>query len=247
MLNIYHPQAKVIIFVGNFGSGKTEIAINYALKLAAHQKEVTIIDLDVIKPYFRCRAATELMRLHGIRVVIPSGEHRYADLPIIVPEIKGLIASNPGITILDVGGEDVGAKVLSYLGEAFTQLCSEIQYPEKNNLPYQLLLVINKNRPFTSDWNSVHKIFAGIEKSSGLKMTGLISNNHLMEDTSLEMVSEGYELVQEVSKNTGLPIYFIAISEFLEKAAREKISVPILPISRHLLPPHLSKGKWSGI
>lgn len=236
MNDILHPLAPIIIFAGNYGSGKTEIAINYALQLKQAGGDITIADLDVVKPYFRCRAATELMQANGIKVLIPPGEYRYADLPIIMPQIKGAIMQQTGCTILDVGGEDAGARVLSYLSDAFQRVSK-----------YELLLVVNRNRPFTSDWPGVKKILAAIERTAGIPFTGLVSNNHLMADTDMETITAGYELAQEVSRYTQLPIFMVAVTEQLSQPAKATISAPILSIHRHLLPPHLSKTKWAGM
>ncbi|NUM34441.1 MAG: hypothetical protein HUU50_07845 [Candidatus Brocadiae bacterium] len=236
MKNIYSPVPKVLIFTGNFGSGKSEIAVNYTLFLNEKNSNTTIIDLDIIKPYFRCREATELLRRKGVRVVIPEGERRYADLPILVPEIKGLIQSPSGYTILDVGGEDTGARVLSYFQEAFQVLDQ-----------YELFLVVNRNRPFTGDLDGVLKMLGMIEKASGLKVTHLISNNHLLEETDLDTVVSGYELTKAASEKTGIPIFLVGVPDHLMEKAQEKIpDTPLLSIQRILLPPHLmhKKARW---
>lgn len=238
IINFKYPKPNaIIIFAGNFGSGKTEIAINYALQLRhTTNTDVTVVDLDIVKPYFRCRSATEFLQSKGIQVIIPPGEYRYADLPIVMPQIKGVILQQTGYLILDVGGEDTGARVLSYLSDAFQQVKT-----------YELLIVINRSRPFTGDWSGVKKILSAIEQSAGLKFTGLVSNNHLMQDTNLETILSGYELTQEVSRYTQLPIFMVAVSEQYAQKAQSLIPEQILPIHRHLLPPHLSKGKWAGM
>ncbi len=233
MNDFYAPAHKVLLFTGNFGSGKSEVAVNYALSLNERHPQTTIIDLDIIKPYFRCREATELLRRRGVRVVIPEGERRYADLPILVPEIKGLIQSPPGYTLLDVGGEDTGARVLSYFQEAF-QVLKE----------YELFLVVNRNRPFTGDLDGVLKMLGMIEKASGLKVTHLVSNNHLLEETDWETVLSGYELTKAASEKTGIPIFFVGVPDHLmEKAQKEIHGTPLLSIRRILLPPHLLHKK----
>lgn len=228
MHDIFNPKAKLILFTGNYGSGKSESAIHYTLGLARHHEHTSIIDMDVINPYFRCREATELMEASGIRVIIPEGERRYADLPIIVPEIKGCILNSPGYTVLDVGGEEIGARVLACFQDAFESI------PE-----YELLMVINRNRPFTSDLKGVLHMQSMIEEASKLKVTGYVSNTHLMNETTLETILFGHELAAEVSNKTNVPIFLTVVPEELQEEAKKVIPTPLLPMRRILLPPHL--------
>ena len=109
------PKNHVILFTGNYGSGKTEVAVNYASWLAREGKRVQIADLDLVNPYFRVREAREPLEKLGIEVVAPAGDYHSADLPILLPQVKGLIEHPKGYTILDVGGDNVGATVLSAL------------------------------------------------------------------------------------------------------------------------------------
>ncbi|MFH2000026.1 MAG: hypothetical protein ABIK28_10110, partial [Planctomycetota bacterium] len=99
----YKPNAPLLIIVGNYGSGKTEVSVNLALALVATHA-VKIVDMDIVNPYFRCREAREIMEAQGIRVIYPEGEFVSADLPIIVPEVKGSLFSKEGFVIFDVGG-----------------------------------------------------------------------------------------------------------------------------------------------
>ena len=97
---------RVVMVVGNYGSGKTEAAVNLALHLAKAGRRVQIADLDIVNPYFRSREARRLMEQHGIRVVVPPGDQAFADLPIILPEIRGMLNPPEGVlTLFDVGGE----------------------------------------------------------------------------------------------------------------------------------------------
>ena len=128
------------------------------------------------------------------------------------------------------------SRVLSYLSEAFEGLHD-----------FEFFIVVNRNRPFTSDWLGVEKVLKAIERTAKLRFTGLISNNHLMQETDLDTVLAGYELAKEISQRTSLPIFCVAVPEELHDIAKAHISSPILPIHRYLLPPHLVKARWSGI
>ena len=220
----------IIVIVGGYGSGKSEVSVNLARHLISEQPDarlpITIVDLDIVNPYFRSREATEELEALGIRTIHPKGDQRHADLPIILPHIKSGLLKREGTMLLDVGGDDAGARVLSSLADAFT--------PGE----YELLFVINANRPFTSTADGCIKVMNEIEVSSRLKFTGLIANTHLLEDTNEETVLAGLAMAHEVSGRNGLPISFLsALSDVLEKINTRKIDVPVLPLTRSLLKP----------
>lgn len=225
----------IVIIVGGYGSGKSEVAVNLARYLVGERppskQPVTIVDLDIVNPYFRSREATEELERIGIRAIHPRGGARYADLPIILPEIKSGIMRNEGTMVLDVGGDDTGARVLSSLADAFR--------PGQ----YALLFVVNASRPFTADTEGCLRTMEGIEASSRLKFTGLIANTHLMEHTTEDTVMTGLELTRAVSERSKLPIVFLSVvAEFLEKLSQSSIDVPVLPLTRSLLKPWEKKG-----
>lgn len=226
----------IITIVGGYGSGKSEIAVNLARYLIHHQSErVALADLDIVNPYFRSREAVRELTALGITALVPPGDQIYAELPIIVPEIKTAIEKKEGKVILDVGGDDTGARVLSSLTDAF------------ETGPYELLLVLNASRPFTADVTGCLKMIKSIEISSRLKFTGIISNTHLMDDTSVELVLEGLKLARTVSEKTGLPIVFLsAITDILDKLSPRKVALPVLPLDRSLLKPWERRKKTSG-
>jgi len=217
----------VITIVGGYGSGKSEVAVNLSYHLATTQTEpVTIADLDIVNPYFRSREAAKRLEKLGVRSIVPEGEKYYAEAPIILPEIKSSIERKVGKLILDVGGDDVGAKVLSSLADVFVPG------------DYEMLLVLNANRPFTSDVDGSMKVIREIEDASRLKFTGIISNTHLLESTTVETVLDGLKIAREVSKKTKLPVVFIAaLNRIVQMMDAENIDVPVLSLDRYLLKP----------
>ena len=214
----------VLVIVGAFGSGKSEVAVNLARHLAAAGEHVAIADLDIVNPYFRSREAAEELAGLGVKPLMPPGDWADADLPVIIPEIKGAIGSFEGRLILDVGGDDLGATVLRSLKDAFK--------PGE----YDMLLVLNANRPFTANVDGALKVLQEIEHASQLNMTGIISNTHLIDDTTSEEVRKGIALAREVSEKTDLPVVFVsAIGPAF--AGVESIDYPVLKIQRWLLKP----------
>ena len=221
----YVPEQRVVLIVGNYGSGKTEVAVNLAIRLR-EQQSVSIADLDIVNPYFRCREARGEMESLGIRVINPEGEYQAADLPIILPEIRGVVQDGAGTLILDVGGDDAGARVLGSLADVFT------------DTPYAMLQVLNAKRPFTETAAGCLKIRSEIEAASRLRITGLVSNTHLLEDTDPATVLEGLRLAREVGKAAKLPVAFVTVNESLRgEFDAEKADCPILWIRRRMLPP----------
>jgi hypothetical protein len=223
--------ARVIAIVGNYGSGKTELAVNFALQLAASGHRVQIADLDLVNPYFRCREAADLMAAHGIRVVVPPGSQVFADLPIILPEIRGMLHPPDGVvTILDVGGDDVGARALA----SFRTSIADGEY--------ELWQVINAKRPFTDTVAGCLAMRAAVESASRWTVTGLLVNSHLIEETTIDTVMDGWRLAEGVRKATGLPIRFLAAMQHLANApALGAIDAPVLRLQRHMLPPWLHR------
>jgi len=218
------PQQSVVVITGNYGSGKTEVAVNWTLWLRRAGFEVTIADLDIVNPYFRCREAQNLMEEAGVRVIAPQGEMHHAELPIILPEIRGIIESPKGITILDVGGDEDGARVLAGLSRFFSD--------------YEMLQVVNQRRPFTDTVSGCLKIQGEITAASKLRVTGLISNSHLMDETDEAVIIEGADFARAVGQESGQELRFATVERRLSQDLDvESVGCPMLVIDRLMLPP----------
>ncbi len=217
----------VVLFVGNYGSGKTEVSVNFAIHMARRGIRTRIADLDLVNPYFRSREARDVLLAEGVGVVLPPEALMHADLPILTPEVRGLIRRPDGLAILDVGGDDVGATVLASLAPDFVEG------------HYELLQVLNHKRPFTDTVAGVLRIQREIETASRLRVTGYVSNSHLIDETEPETVYEGLALARAVSEATGKPIRFATalerVAELLDPGQLD--GVPLLTMERLLLPP----------
>lgn len=223
----------ITILVGHHGSGKTEIAVNLAFLWQSLGKEVTIVDLDVIKPYFRSRQLREDFKARVIRLIAPTAEKVYADIPILMPEARGVLEKSMRAdekAVLDVGGDDLGARALGSV--------SSILDKSKAHL----FFVINTRRPFAENEEGILKKIEDVETAAKMKITGLVSNSHLMDETVLKDVIEGIELSKKVSKATSIPLMFCAIINHLgaEIFRTGGVDIPMLPIERHILPPFAS-------
>ena len=223
-----HPT----MIVGAYGSGKTEVTVNLAIAFRAAGYRVSIADLDIVNAYFRCREARALMERRGIRVVVPPATHASSDLPMILPEIRGLLSPEPDeICLLDVGGDPVGAKLLS----SFNDVLADARY--------ELWQVINVNRPFTEDLAGCVAMRDQIERASRLRVTGLLANTHLMDETTPAMVLAGYRATHRVSEATGIPVKLVAaMAKHASTFAELAEPVGVLALERHMRPPWLRPG-----
>lgn len=216
----------IVVIAGNYGSGKTETAINLAAAARKTGMDVNIADLDLVNPYFRTREAREPLEALGVKVILPERQYMHADLPILAPAVAGMIRQPADLTILDAGGDDVGVTVLAAL---------ESVLKEKE---VQMFQVINLFRPFTETLEGCLRIKSEIEASSKLNVTGLVSNANLIDETGAGHIYAGLDLVRSVSDKTGLNIEFItASSEVLPTLDPGKVPCPVLEIDRKLLPP----------
>jgi hypothetical protein len=219
-------RKRVTVFVGHFGSGKTEIALNRALDLAAAGKRVTIADLDVVKPYFRTRAARAILSAAGIELLAPTGANIHSDLPIIVPQIRSHLRDGQRQLIMDVGGDDAGARVLGSLSDVVPQGGTEC------------LLVLNFRRPSTPDPASAAAMVRAIEAVGRLPVTGLISNTHLMDETTPEVVLDGYRLAVETARLVGVPLVAVTVAGGLAaELEHETLECPLVTMRRIVTPP----------
>ena len=216
----------IVIIVGNYGSGKTEIAINLAAHEKNNGKAVKLADLDLVNPYFRTREARKQLQAIGIEVILPPSQYMTADLPILSPRVAALIRQHDHLAILDVGGDDVGATVLAALAEPLA------------GRDAKMLQVINPFRPYTETVEGCIRICREIEAVSKMKMAGIIGNANMIEDTTPQHIYDGLDFVKSVSRESGLPLEFITVGETLRSEINdEKLSCPVLTIKRQLVPP----------
>ncbi len=196
-------QSQVTVLVGHFGSGKTEIAINGALGLARRGEKVLLADLDVVKPYFRSRSARHILAEAGVELIAPEGEFVHADLPIIVPQVRDALRTPRRKIILDIGGDGTGARVLGSLTDVL---------PDEG---IEILVVLNFSRPSTPDPDGAVTMVREIEGVARVKATGLISNTHMMDETTAETIIAGAEMAIETGRRLDLPVVAAAVQDTL--------------------------------
>jgi hypothetical protein len=216
----------IIVIVGNYGSGKTEVSINLAVHRKRDGIDVCIADLDLVNPYFRTRQARGPLSEIGIEVILPAAQYLHADLPILSPQVAGMIRQPRQLTLLDAGGDDVGATVLAALEN------------ELKRKPLRVLQVVNSLRPFTETVEGCLKIRNEIEQASKLEVDGIIGNTNLIDETTLDDIYDGYNFVNGLSEQSKLPLEFITVSkDLLPSVDIRRFACPVLPIERQLVPP----------
>lgn len=218
---------RISIITGNLGSGKTEIAINLALHMKDLGLRTSLVDLDIINPYFRTRLVRKKLEEKGLQVVSPLGDLAFADLPAMSPAIKGVIENSQRTGVFDVGGDDVGAVALGRYREML--------------IPgdFLMLFVINTCRPFTGDEGGIIKYMESIEKASGLMVGGLICNSNIGGETSPETVLEGVRTVESVAREKGLPLLFTVVNRNILDSVSELLGARhnVFPIDLYMKPP----------
>jgi hypothetical protein len=218
----------VVIIVGNYGSGKTEVSVNLAFHHRQLGMQVQVADLDLVNPYFRAREARKTLEGMGIGVILPPERLMQADLPILVPQVTGLVGGPGNLVIMDVGGDDVGATVLAALQETFRRMEG----------PLTMMQVINPYRPNTETIDGCLQVRRAIETKARIPVSKWIGNAHLLEETSTEHFRHGHDFMSSLQDASGLGVEFItAPHELLSVIDTEQSNWPVLPIHRQLVPP----------
>lgn len=200
---------RITILSGHFGSGKTELAINLALRERKKYEKVAINDLDVINPYFRTRELAQHFQEHDIELISPKGNLAAADLPIVSGEIYRILHDPRYRLIIDPGGDKDGATALGQY------------YHEWKDMFPEMYFVLNANRPYVSTLKGAMHTVREIEKVSRLKVTGVINNSNIGSATTMDDILRGFELSTLLSEKLQIPLLYTCISSHLENDAGE--------------------------
>ena len=187
---------RLTLFAGHYGSGKTNIAVNYALRLAGEGKSVCIADLDIVNPYFRTKDSAKELEAAGVHLVSPQFANSNVDLPALPAEAYRLVTDKSMYGIMDIGGDDRGAYALGRYVPGIL---------EENN--YRMVFVANAYRPLTRTPEEALEVMAEIEAACGLKFTDIINNSNLASETTAETVLDSLSYMEKLSSLSGLPIF----------------------------------------
>ncbi len=214
---------RIRVIIGHYGSGKTEFAVNYALKLADMGKKVAIADLDIVNPYFRSREKQVLLESKGVKVIGSSlNKSIGVDLPAVSAGVLTPLQDESYEVILDVGGDSVGARALARYRDYFKAG------------DYDMFCVLNSYRPGTQNVEDALEHIKDIELTSNTKVTGLINNTHLLRNTTVSDVLEGQKLAEGVSEKLNIPIKYVSALEKVVRLLPEDIRGDVFPITMHM-------------
>jgi hypothetical protein len=212
--------AGIVAFVGPFGTGKTEVAISYSLASLRAGRATSLVDFDVVTPYFRVGDCRQRLEARGLRVIAAEGPLASFENPALSPAIAGALLDQGAHVVLDAGGDLVGARLLS------------AYEPQIRARQHELWLVVNPYRPGSSvDTIEAHR--RAIEDETQLSISALVANPHLGPLTEPSHIEHGLKLVQQASDSARLPIAFLAVADHL-LAALPDLPVAALPLRRFL-------------
>lgn len=212
---------KITLFIGNMGSGKSEVTINYVLMMKkAKDRNIKILDLDIIKPYIRIRDVLEKVKHLGVDLLMPEEKMRNADMPIIPMHMIDYLLDKSFDLVIDVGGEERGCTTIAQFQDYFYEADLSVN------------LVVNPFRPFSDSKDKIIYMISSLENSCGLKITGLVSNPHLRFQTTIDQVIKGTKLVEEASYESKIPLQFVCVwHKILSREFRQDYSsYTVLPL-----------------
>lgn len=191
------------IFVGAYGSGKSEISVNFALWLASQTppcqgRHIVLCDLDTINPYYRSADARAVLEQAGIRLIASIYANTNVDVPAVPAAVLSVFDDASQLSVLDIGGEDLGSRVVASLR------------PHLGDRPHAIYMVINPFRPTTSTVERICHEIAILSATIGLPISGLVHNANLLEASPVSLLQETWPLMAAVSAASGVPIVFAA-------------------------------------
>ena len=207
------------VFLGEAGCGKSELALHLALELAAKGREVHFFDLDQTKPLMRSRDAEALLTGAGVTVHF---ERQCADAPTQVGGLVPLLLDAHKAVILDVGGNDTGARLIG--GYAHLLKDADVWF------------VVNPYRPWSSTTEHIDGTLSAILRASRLKMPRFLLNPNLGADTTPEEflagVTQGLAMLSPY-----VTVEAAAVPAALYEQVRHRTTLPLIPITSHISVP----------
>ena len=193
---------RVTLFAGHYGSGKTNIAVNYALLLAREGRRAAIADLDIVNPYFRTKDSAAELSAAGVELISPQFANTNVDLPALPAEAYRLVEDRSLFAVMDIGGDDRGAYAL---GRYTPFILAEDNF--------RMAFVANPYRPLTRTPEDALAVMREIEVAGGLPFTCIVNNANLAHETTPETVLAAVPYMEKLSELSGLPVWMTSAEE----------------------------------
>ena len=199
---------KMILLVGNYGSGKTEIAINLAVRGAGAGLRTLVIDLDKVNDYFRMSDRVALLSEKKINLVSPTFAGRGVTPSSMSAAVASAFTDNWDLVIFDVGGDSAGALSLGRYHQDFAAFEGELCVYD----------IVNVFRPMSESPEKILKLMEEIEGFARQQVTGFVNNSNLLTYAGADDLRRGYEVIRETSIRSGIPVaHTTGRREFLEE------------------------------
>lgn len=207
-------------YVGEYASGKSEMAVNRALELNHRGRKVTLVDLDTVEPFYTLRSLQDKLAGQGINIISLSAADAFGlgeTGAMLNPRARWALR-HEGHVILDIGYGVYGSKALNLVEGA----------AESEEL--KILLVVNYCRPMTNSRERIREYIQSFDR-----IDGIIANTHLGDDTTMELIIEGNQEIIAVAQGLSLPVLYMAIdSRLAAEAAKYELEIPIKFINRYM-------------
>ena len=223
------------MIAGHYGSGKTELAVSLALRLSEERggpfERLSVVDLDVANPYFRSRERQELLRSHGVSLYADTfgSTGTAAELPALTAALRAPLEDPSCRTLIDLGGNDAGARVLRQFSKYFA------------GEDHELWIVVNFRRYETRDIASAQAHVEAIEKELGIGPSCLVNNTHLLRETTKDILLEGHEKAVRLAEEIGRPLLFTCYPAALVRPEALENIGPLMPLGMYMRPSYLDK------
>ena len=215
---------RAVAFLGEAGSGKTEIALNFAMGLRKEtDRTIHFFDMDQTKPLFRARDAAQRLRDNGI-IFHSNMDTSIEDVAAIAPGVLAAFSEQDSYIIMDVGGNEGGARVI---GQFFEQL---------NRGDSMILLPINPYRPWSGSAENLAVTIDKIMNAARTESVKVVSNPNFCAQTSAEDVLVGNKKLKEMLGGR-YEISFVCALEALCEELEDKLVERLIPIEIQILYP----------
>lgn len=218
------PEKQITIISGHYGTGKTEFAVNLAFAMARDGRKTALADLDIVNPYFRSYERSLELEREGITVYVTSNFGK-ADIPALPPDIMAIFVNRQQQSIIDLGGDPVGARLLGYY------------QPQLDRIDFDFWFVINQNRVENGTIDKVMRYLQLTEAASKQQITGIVNNTHLGEETTVDVILSGDEFAANVAKAINLPLIYTVAERKFEEELKGRLNGSFFPIDRYMTKP----------